>query len=544
MSTPMKGTMQDFPLTLPMIFRRMMRFAPDKMVVTAGPGGPWRHPWGQIGERTLRLCNALRKLGVQEGDHVGTFAWNTHRHLEVYFAVPCMGSVLHPLNIRLFPEQVAYIANHAEDKVVFVDASLTKVLAPIKDQLRTVKHFVVMHDTDDVDPEFADCPNYEDLIAAEDADFTFPEIDERSAASMCYTSGTTGNPKGVVYEHRSMMLHTMAAMMVDALAICERDTVLPVVPMFHVGCWSLPYACAYSGANLVLPGSQMGQPQVIAELIQQEKVTLAGGVPTIWVGIEPLLDQYDFSSLRAILSGGSAVPEGLIRRFAAKGVPIVHAWGMTEMSPIGSIFRLRSDVADASDDERFALNARQGIAVPGVEMRITDEEGHELPWDGEAVGEIEVRGPWIIEQYYNPDDDSNAAKFRDGWLRTGDVACIDRRGYIKITDRVKDLVKSGGEWISTVELEGLLMAHPSVLEAAVVAVPHPKWDERPLALVVKRPDKDVTHDELIEFLATKVAKWWLPDAIEFVPDIPKTSVGKFDKKVIREKYRDYSLPTA
>src|SRR5207247_1709151 len=253
-------------------------------------------------------------------------------------------------------------------------------------------------------------------------------------------------------------------------------------------------------------------------------------VPTIWVGIEPLLDQYDFSSLRAILWGGSAVPEGLIRRFAAKGVPIVHAWGMTEMSPIGSIFRLRSDVADASDDERFALNARQGIAVPGVEMRITDEEGHELPWDGEAVGEIEVRGPWIIEQYYKPDDDSNAAKIRDGWLRTGDVACVDRRGYIKHTDRVKDLVKSGGEWISTVELEGLLMAHPSVLEAAVVAGPHPKWDERPLALVVKRPDKDVTHDELIEFLSTRVAKWWLPDAIEFVPDIPKTSVGKFDKQ--------------
>jgi fatty-acyl-CoA synthase len=536
--------MQDFPLTLPMVFRRFMRFSPDKLVVSSGPSGRRQHTWGQVGERTLRLCNAIKKLGAEPGDRVATFAWNSHRHLELYFS-PCAGTVLHTLNIRLFPEQVTYIANHAEDKIIFLDASLTAALAPIKDQLRSVEHYVVMDDGGEVAPEFADAIKYEELIAAEDPSFDFPDIDERSAVAMCYTSGTTGNPKGVVYTHRSTVLHTMAAMMGDGISVREADVVLAIVPMFHANSWGLPYATAFAGANIVFPGADMS-PGHIADLIQSEKVTIPAGVPTIWIGLEPILDagSHDVSSVRAILCGGSAVPEGLIRRYAKHGLTFYHAWGMTETSPIASVYRVRSDLANAGEDEMFALNARQGIAAPGVEIRICDDDGNELPWDGKSVGEIEVRGPWITGSYYQPDDDANEAKFHDGWLRTGDVASIDWRGYITITDRTKDLVKSGGEWISTIELEGHLMAHPSVLEAAVIAVPHPKWDERPLALVVKRPDKDVTPDELIEFLTPRVAKWWLPDAVEFVGDIPKTSVGKFDKKVIREKYRDYSLPSA
>ena len=541
----MKGTMQDFPLTLPMIFRRFMRFSADKRVVSAGPGGTYRHTWGEVGERTLQLCNALGKLGVSSGDRVGTFAWNSHRHLELYFGIPCSGAVMHTLNLRLFPEQISYIANHAEDQVVFLDASLTPLLAPVKDQLKTVRTYVVMDDGAEVAPEFADAIDYEELIGAESTDYTFPDIDERSAMAMCYTSGTTGNPKGVVYEHRSTVLHSMGVMTVDSLGVRETDTVLAIVPMFHANSWGLPYACAFSGANIVFPGSDMS-PKAIAELIHNEKVTFAAGVPTLFVGLEPLLEQgsYDFSSIRGILCGGSAVPEGLIRRYAAHGLKFLQAWGMTETSPIASVFRVRSDLIDADEDTVFALAARAGIGVAGVEIRICDEEGNELPWDGTAVGEIEVRGPWITAQYYQPDDDANTAKFHDGWLRTGDIASIDHHGYITITDRAKDVVKSGGEWISTVEMEGLLMAHPAVLEAAVVGVPHPKWDERPLALVVKRPEREVAPEELIEFLRPKVAKWWLPDAVEFVDEIPKTSVGKFDKKVMRQKYKDYQLPTA
>ncbi len=541
----MHGTMMDYPLTLQHFLERGQRLFPGKEIATKTATGMHRYTYADMGKRVHALANALHDLGVGKGDRVATFAWNHYRHLELYFAAPCMGAVLHMLNIRLFPDQLAYVINHAEDKVIFVDATLLPALQRVQDQIKGVKHFIVMSDTGEI-PETTLSPvsEYEVLLKSGNPEYAFPKLDELDAAGMCYTSGTTGNPKGVVYTHRAIFLHSFAGAMTDVLGASERDVVLPVVPMFHVNAWGFPFTCTMVGSKQVFPGPHM-QPRDLAELIQNEKVTVAAGVPTLWIGLYSLLEQekYDMSSLRALVVGGSAAPRSMIENFEKNfGVPVLHAWGMTEMTPLGTVSRLKSTMLDLPKDEQFAYRAKQGTAAPGVDIKAVDEAGKEVPWDGKTMGELWVRGPWVASSYYN--DDSRQDVFTsDGWFRTNDVVTIDAEGFVAITDRTKDLVKSGGEWISSVELENALMGHPKVKEAAVIAVTHEKWGERPLACVVPKPDhaESITEGELIEFLRPKFPKYWLPDEVAFVKEIPKTSVGKFDKKVLRVQFKDHVL---
>lgn len=542
----MKGLMMEYPLTLTHLLERVHKLYPHKEIVSRMPSGLHRYTYREYYERVCRLANALKALGVQRGDRVATFAWNHYRHFELYFAVPCMGAVLHTLNIRLFPDQITYIINHAEDRVIFVDDSLIPVLERIQPRLKGVKGFVIMTDGEKL-PETSLSPvyDYETLLREADADFEFPPLEEDDAAVMCYTSGTTGNPKGALYSHRALVLHTIVECLPDGMDLGERDVVLPIVPMFHVNAWGLPFAAALVGAKQVYPGPHL-HPRDIAELIQQEKVTLTAGVPTIWLGMYELLqsERYDLSSLRTVIIGGSAAPRSLIEGFEKRfGISITHAWGMTEMSPLGTVSKLKGHLEALPEEERYAYRAKQGIPAPFVELRAVDDQGREVPWDGRTMGELQVRGPWIIRSYYN--DPRTQEAFDDGWFRTGDVVTIDPEGYIQIVDRTKDLVKSGGEWISSVELENAIMAHPKVKEAAVIALPHPKWQERPLACVVPKEEfkEKITKDEILEFLKDKVAKWWLPDDIVFVEEIPKTSVGKFDKKILRKQFEDYTWPT-
>ncbi len=543
----MQGLMQDAPLTLPHLFERAEKLFFDKELVTATATGLERTTYGVWAARTRRLGGVLDDLGVSADGRVATFAWNTARHLELYFAIPCTGRVLHTLNIRLFPEQLVYIANHAEDEVIFVDRSLIGLLWPLVDQLETVRHIVVMDDGKGEVPSpdgGRALHDYEDLLAAaEPVDFDVQ--DEDLAAAMAYTSGTTGNPKGVVYSHRSTYLHTMGAMLASSLGVMESDRILPVVPMFHANAWGLAHAAVASGATLVMPGPDLSPP-ALAKLIEEERVTIAAGVPTIWMGVLPELEGRDTSALRAIPCGGSAVPKALSEGYREQvGLPIMQAWGMTETSPIASVGRIKSTIDATLDDEgRAELRTTVGQPSLGVEARITRPGSDEpLPWDGETSGELQVRGPWIAKAYY--DDDRSPDSFTsDGWLKTGDVAVIDEHGYIKLVDRTKDVIKSGGEWISSVDLENELMGHPKVAEAAVIGVPHPKWAERPLACVVVRPGEQLTKDEVLSYLEGKVAKWWLPDDVAFVDEIPKTSVGKFSKKDLRAKFAEYELPSA
>jgi len=540
----MQGTMQDRPLTLAHFFDRAERYTPVKEIVTGTATGVERTTYGEWAARTRRLGGVLDELGVSADGRVGTFAWNTARHLELYFAAPCTGRVLHTLNIRLFPEQLTYIVNHAEDEVIFVDRSLLAVLGPLIPTFRTVKHFVVMEDGGQApDPEGVELLDYEALLAAAEP-VEFRIDDEYRAASMCYTSGTTGNPKGVVYTHRSTYLHTLGVTQADSVGIREADTVLPVVPMFHANAWGLAHAGVATGASLVLPGPRM-TPAALAELIVDERVTVAAGVPTIWMGVLPELDGRDTSALRAIPCGGSAVPKALSEAYRAQtGLPILQAWGMTETSPVASVAITRSWLADLPEEQLADLRASQGPALTGVELRVVDQEsGEELPWDGESRGELQAAGPWIAAGYY--DDERSAESFTaDGWLRTGDVAVIDANGYVQIVDRTKDVVKSGGEWISSVELENEIMAHPHVAECAVIGVAHPKWSERPLAAVVVKPGESLTRQDVLDFLDGRVATWWLPDDVVFIDEVPKTSVGKFSKKDLRDRFADHVLPTA
>jgi fatty-acyl-CoA synthase len=537
----MQGLMQDYPLTLPHFFQRAERLFPAKTVATATPTGIERTTYGEWAARTRRLGGALDALGVSDDGRVASFAWNTARHLELYYAVPCTGRVLHTLNIRLFAEQLTYIVNHAEDEVIFADRSLMALLAPLLDTFKTVKHVVVMDDGKGDVPDDPRIVGYDEVTAGAPM-VDFHVDDEDRAGSMMYTSGTTGNPKGVVYTHRSMFLHTMGALMVDNLAVCEADTVLPIVPMFHANCWGIAHACVGTGANLVMPGADLS-PTALVGLMESERVTMAAGVPTIWMGVLPLLEGRDLSSLRSVVCGGSAVPKAMSEGFrAAIGLPITQAWGMTETSPIASVCRVKSTLADRPDDELADLRATQGLIVPGVEFRVVEPgTTDELPWDGKSSGELQVAGPWIAKDYYNHPG-SQESFTADGFLRTGDVAVVDPEGYIRLVDRTKDLVKSGGEWISSVELENEIMAHPAVAEAAVIGIPHPKWDERPLACVVRKPGVDVTKDDIIEHLRPRVAKWWLPDDVVFIDEVPKTSVGKFSKKTLRDRFADYRFP--
>ncbi len=561
MTEPLMGLMQDdFPLNLHHIRRRMRDVHPDAEVVTlTAPGKVQRASFGEVAERVDRLARVLGKLGVQPGDRVGTFAWNNQRHFELYMAVPCVGAVLHTLNIRLFDEQLTYIVNHADDRVIFVDDSLVPLLEKLAPSLQNVRHYVLMGDptrspdiagrapsSDPTQPEVSPSttlPNalrYEELL--EDAgtgSFDYPEIDERRAAALCYTSGTTGNPKGVLYSHRSICLHSTATLMKDALGLSSVDRVLAVVPMFHANAWGLPHGAALAGADLILPDRFL-QAEPLAQLIAAERPTLMGCVPTIFADMLRYADEHpgvDLSSLVNAACGGSAVPRQLMKDFEERhGVRIFQAWGMTETSPVATYSR--PDESGEHDDRYWDGRAKQGKPLPWVELRLIGDDGEEVEWDGESTGEIEVRGPWIAARYFHEDDPE---KFDAGWLRTGDIAAVDREGSVQITDRAKDVIKSGGEWISSVELENEVMAHPDVVEAAVIAKPDERWAERPLCCVVLREGADTSAEELVEHLRGRVAKWWLPDEFAFIGEVPKTSVGKFDKKVLRGELAEGTL---
>jgi fatty-acyl-CoA synthase len=540
MTSVLQGLMQDdFPLTLHHIRRRMRSCSPDAQVVTLTPTGDvQRASFEEVSQRVDRLARALARLGVEQGDRVGTFAWNNQRHFELYFAIPCVGAVLHTLNIRLFEEQLTYIVNHAEDKLIFVDDSLVPVLEKLAPSFESVGGYVVMGDGD-----MGSLPNavrYEDLLDDAGAgSFEYPELNERQAAALCYTSGTTGNPKGVLYSHRSISLHSTGTLMKDSTGLSAADRVLAVVPMFHANAWGLPHGAALAGADLILPDRFLGA-EPLAKLIAAERPTLMGCVPTIFLDLLRYADAHpevDLSSLSNAACGGSAVPKQLMKDFEERhSVRIFQAWGMTETSPVATYSRpLERDHDDAYWDER----AKQGRPLPWVELRLVDGDGGEVAWDGETTGEIEVRGPWIASRYFR--DDSGEEKFDAGWLRTGDIAAVDEQGFVQITDRAKDVIKSGGEWISSVELENEVMSHPDVIEAAVIAKPDERWAERPLCCVVLREGANTTAEDLLEHLRGRVAKWWLPDEFAFVDEVPKTSVGKFDKKVLRSRLNEGTL---
>jgi fatty-acyl-CoA synthase len=538
----MKGLMMDYPLTLTQFFERSRRVFARKQLATRVPGRPlFRYTYADLGARVERLAGGLHALGVRRGDRVGTFAWNTHHHMEAYWAVPLMGAVLHTVNFRLAPQDIAYIINHGGDSVLLVGASVWPLLEPIRKDLKTVRQFVVIRDTEDaVLPDGV--LEYEALLGAGQPITEWAALDERDACGMCYTSGTTGNPKGVVYTHRAVYLHSLAMANADTFALSERDVILHIVPMFHANAWCVPYGGVMVGATQIFGGPN---PQVrdIVDITEAEKVTFVGAVPTIWMGVKDLCEKEgrDISSIRCIPIGGTAAPRSLLETYDDKfGAQMTHAWGMTEMTPLGTISRLKSYMEGWAAEDRYAVRAKQGYAVVGVDLRIVDDQGRVGAWDGKTMGEIQVRGPWITSGYYeNPEA---ADRFTDdGWFRTGDIAVIDPEGYVQITDRAKDVIKSGGEWISSIDLENLIMSHPKVLEAAVISVPHPKWDERPLACVVPRPEHQdsLTGADIIEFLRPQVAKFWLPDDVAMLAAIPKTSVGKFDKKVLREQFKGW-----
>lgn len=497
-------------------------------IVSAQPDGLDRRSWGEVGDRALRLAAGLDSLGISPGGTVASFAWNGHRHLELYYGVTCSGRVLHTVNVRLHGDVIDYAVRHARDEAIFVDASLTPTLAPIRERL-PVDCFVVMEDGGEIDPAFSDDIRYEDLLAGHDA--AAPAlVDENAAASICFTSGTTGRPKAVVYSHRSVLLHSMAEMMVDGHAVRRGDVILPLTPMFHVNCWGLPYAAGLAPASLVFAGHDTSPPSA-ARLIEKTRPTVLAGIPTFWVQMDSVFasGDYDLSSVERILCGGAEAPPALIKKYTDRGIDFFHAWGMTEMSPSGTGNWIP---ANSDDHER---GAKQGVAAPTVELRLIADDGSEAPWDGETVGELEARGPWVAAEYYEAEPGVNEDKFSEGWLRTGDVGRIHPDGTLEIVDRTKDLVKSGGEWISSVELERALASHHAVLESAVVAVPHERWGERPAALVVLEKGEHTTGDELKAFLGEKVASWQVPDVVAFVDELPKTGVGKIDKRRLREE---------
>ena len=535
----LEGLMQDdFPLTLHHPLDRMRSCHPGGRVTTLTDRGTVSASYGELCERIDRLARVLERLGVKQGDRVATFAWNNQRHFELYMAVPCVGAVLHTLNIRLFAEQLTYIVNHAQDDVIFVDDSLVPVLAPLAPTFEGVRAYVVMGDGDaDLLPNAL---RYEDLLEqAGGGPFEYPELNERQAAALCYTSGTTGNPKGVLYSHRSISLHSTASLMTDALGLSKRDRALVVVPMFHANAWGIPHGAALAGADLILPDRFL-QAEPLAKLIEAERPTIMGCVPTIFSELLRYADSHDvdISSLTNAACGGSAVPKQLMRDFEERhNVNVFQAWGMTETSPVASYSRPDED--GDHDDAYWEMRAKQGKPLPWVQARLVDDSGEEVSWDGQSTGELEVRGPWIAARYFK--DDSGEERFDDGWLRTGDIASIDEHAFVQITDRSKDVIKSGGEWISSVELENELMAHPDVVEAAVIAKPDEKWAERPLCCVVLRDGADASAEQLLEHLRPRVARWWLPDEFAFVSEVPKTSVGKFDKKVLRTRLAEDAL---
>ncbi len=544
--SPLMGRMMSQPLLISSLIKHADRYYSDTEVVSRRVEGDiHRYTYRDCHRRARQLANALKKLGAKMGDRIATLAWNGYRHLEAYYAVSGSGAVLHTVNPRLHPEQVAYIANHAEDQYLFFDLNFLPVIEAIAPLATTIKGYVMMCDRDRM-PADSKVPNllcYEDLIAGSSDDYEWPLFDENSASSLCYTSGTTGNPKGALYSHRSTMLHSYASALPDALNVSARDVVLPVVPMFHVNAWGLPYSVMLTGAKLVFPGPAL-DGKSIYELFEQEGVTFSAGVPTVWLGLLTYTSQNNlkFSTFKRTVIGGSACPPAMMKTFRHEyGVEVVHAWGMTEMSPLGTSCTLTGKHLHLSEDEKQARLEKQGRAIFGVDMKIVDDDGKELPWDGKTYGNLLVRGPWVIEGYFK---NEGGQVLQDGWFPTGDVAVIDGEGYMQITDRSKDVIKSGGEWIGSIDLENIAVAHPAVLQAACIGIAHPKWDERPLLVVVKKPGMEVSKDELLKFYEGKIAKWWTPDDVVFTDSLPLGATGKILKNKIREAYRDYKLPTA
>ncbi|SHG26164.1 long-chain fatty acid--CoA ligase [Ornithinibacillus halophilus] len=537
--------MMQVPLTVGSILEHAEKFFPKKEVISQTHDKLHRLNYGEIGQRTRRLMSVLDELGIQKGDRVGTLAWNHHRHLEIYFAAPGMGAVLHTINIRLSPEHIIYIINHAEDKVLFVDEDILPLVEAVKDHLTTVEAIIVMTDKTELPgSNLNPLYSYEELLTTGDPTYPFTtEIDENEPAGMCYTSATTGKPKGVIYSHRGIVLHSYALGLADTAAISESDVSMPVVPQFHVNAWGTPFACTWFGTTQVMPGPRF-TPKRLAEFIDRFNVTITAGVPTIWLGLLREIEQgdYDMSSLRAVLCGGSAAPLGLIKAFEEKhNIPFYHAYGATETTPLVTLSRLKSYQQDLTKEEKLQERARQGILVPGLEMKVVGDNG-EVQWNGKEMGELLLRGPWIASEYYK--DERTEQAFVDGWFHTGDVVTVDEEGTIQIVDRTKDLIKSGGEWISSVELENAIMAHDAVFEASVVSIPDPEWQERPVACVVLHEEfaGKVSKDDILDFLKPQFAKWWLPDDVLFMEEIPKTSVGKFLKRQLREKVKEhYSL---
>jgi 3-(methylthio)propionyl---CoA ligase len=540
----MFGQMMDRPLLISAILRHAEAQHPQREIVSiTADHQRHRYTYAQAFARARKLANALRRLGVNRGDRVATLAWNDFRHFEIYYGVSCSGFVCHTINPRLFEDQIAYIMNHAEDRWLFLDPAFVPLLEKLQPRLPKLEGCVVL--TDDAHMPATKLPrvsSYEALIAPEAAEFDWPELDERTASSLCYTSGTTGEPKGVLYSHRSTLIHTYASALPDAMGLHAGDVVMPVVPMFHVNAWALPYGCAMVGAKLVFPGPKMGDPETLCSLIGDERVTFTAGVPTVWQGLVAHLEKTGkrIDTLRRVLSGGSAVPVALMNQLRERGVEVVHAWGMTEMSPIGTINCSTPEAANLPDSERACVRAKQGRSVFGVEIKITDENGKELPRDGKAFGALKVRGPWIASSYYKREGDPVFEA--DGWFNTGDVATIDALGYMQITDRTKDVIKSGGEWISSIELECLAVGHPAIAQAAAIAIPHPKWQERPLLVAVLKPGASATREEILEYFLGKVAKWWIPDDVVFVEKLPLTATGKLSKLQLRQQFAEYRFP--
>jgi fatty-acyl-CoA synthase len=542
----MHGLMMDMPLAISDLIRHADRHHGSGEIVskTVEDGTLHRYTYRDAHRRARRLANALKNLGVAMHERVATLAWNGFRHFEVYYAVAGSGAVIHTINPRLFPDQITYIANHAEDKVVFFDLSFAPLVEKLAPQLKSVKHFVAMTDRAHMPTTvMRELICYEELVEEASDDFEWPSFDERTAACLCYTSGTTGNPKGALYSHRSTILHAYAAALPDALNLSARDVILPVVPMFHVNAWGMPYSCALTGAKLVFPGQHL-DGKSLHQLFETEEVTMSAGVPTVWLGLLNYMkaQKLRFSTLKRVVIGGSACPPAMIRSFQEEyGVEVLHAWGMTEMSPLGTVSTFKTKHMKQSREERYAVQNKQGRAIYGVDLRVVGEDGSELPWDGAAIGDLHVRGPWVIKGYFKGEggDPLRIDEHGAGWFPTGDVVNIDAEGFIQITDRSKDVIKSGGEWISSIDLENIAISHPAIAEAAVIGVKHPKWDERPIVVAVKKPGQEVSRDELLRFYEGKIAKWWTPEDVVFVDELPHTATGKLSKLTLRQQFKDY-----
>ena len=541
----MLGSMMDTPLLISSLMDHAEKNFPEREIVSVTADNPdHRYTFQDAFKRTRQLANALQSLGIQLGDRVGTLAWNDHRHFELYYAISCSGAICHTVNPRLFPEQLIYIINHAEDRVIFCDPMFVPLLENIQDQLEFIEHVIVLTSEDHMpSSSLSNLLCYETLIAAESSEYEWPKFDEKTASAMCYTSGTTGNPKGVLYNHRSTILHAYAAALPDVFGISASDCILPIVPMFHVNAWGTIYSGPLCGSKIVLPGSKMGDGETLQRLIESEQVTVSQGVPTVWLALLAYLEESgkQIHSLKRVITGGAACPAVIAKEMQEKHDVYVHvAWGMTEMSPLGTFNQFKPGMEDLEGDELLEAQLKAGRGVYGVEMKITDDENNELPWDGVAFGSLKVRGPWVLSDYFKAEP--GATLEEDGWFETGDVATIDKRGFMAITDRTKDVIKSGGEWISSIDLENTATNHPKVTEAAVIGVNHPKWTERPLLLVQAKDGEELSKDEILQWYEGKVAKWWIPDDVVFVDSLPHTATGKIQKFELRKIYKNHQLP--